>query len=62
MNHYMNFDPYLIRQRNQEALREVHALRLQERLRKGRCPRGLWFVALTRRGVEPLLRGVGLVS
>jgi hypothetical protein len=60
MNH-MNFDPYLTRQRNQEMLREVRSLRLEERLRKERGPRGLWFVALTRRGAEPLLRRVGLV-
>ena len=62
MNHYMDFDPYLTRQRNQEMLREVRSLRLEEQLRKGRGSRGLWFVALTRRGVEPLLRGIGLVS
>jgi hypothetical protein len=61
MNH-LDFDPYLIRQRNQEIVRGVHSLRLQERLREDRGPRGSRFVALTRRGVEPLLRRTGLVS
>ena len=29
MNHYMDFDPYVIRERNQQVHREVYALRLE---------------------------------
>ena len=61
MNH-MDFDPYLIRQRNQEMQREVGSLRLQERLREDRGPYASRVVALSLRGVVPLLRRVGLVS
>ena len=61
MNH-MDFDPYLIRQRNEQKLREVHSLHLKERLREDRGPHGSRYVALAQRGVVPLLRRVGLVS
>ena len=30
---YMDFDPYLVHQRNEEILREVQSLRLEEQLR-----------------------------
>jgi hypothetical protein len=36
MNHYMDFDPHLIRERNVGLLREVSTLRLEKRLRKER--------------------------
>lgn len=36
MYHYMEFDPYLIRERNRQIFREVQALRLEERLRENR--------------------------
>ncbi len=36
MNHYMDLDPYVIRERNQRMLREVNSLYLEERLRKPR--------------------------
>ena len=58
MNHYMDFDPYVIRERNQQKHREVHALRLEERLREERGSSGSRLVALARRGVRPLLREV----
>jgi hypothetical protein len=60
---YMSFDPYLmIRQRNEEMLQEVRALRLGDQLRTDRDPRGWWLVDRARRGMLPLLRRVGLVQ
>jgi hypothetical protein len=60
---YMDFDPYpMIRQRNEEMLREVHSLRLGERLRKNRDPRGSRLVALVQGGAQPLLRSAGLTK
>jgi hypothetical protein len=57
---YMDFDPNLIRQRNEQMLREVHSLRLEERLRANHEPRSLQLIALVQSGVQPLLRTVGL--
>jgi hypothetical protein len=58
---YMDFDPYLlIRQRNDETLREVHSLRLEERLRANGAARGLRLGALVQRGAQLLLRRAGL--
>jgi hypothetical protein len=34
MNHYIDFNPYLIREHNQQIHTEVNSLRLQEQLRK----------------------------
>ncbi len=59
---YLNLDPHLTRQRNEEMLREVQTLRLEERLRANRWSRSgrsdtnnsTWRSALS------LLRGVGL--
>jgi hypothetical protein len=62
MNHYMEFDPYLIRERNQQVQREVHALRLEEQLREEHGSSGMRFVALAKRGVRPLLRAVHLAG
>ena len=36
MNPYMDFDPHLIRERNEGLLREVSTLRLEEHLRENR--------------------------
>ena len=58
MNHYMDFDPYVIRERNQQVHREVHALRLEEQLREERGSSASRFVALAKRGLRPLLREV----
>ncbi len=55
MNHYIDFDPYVIRERNAQMHREVSSLRLAERLREDRPSSGLRFVALAKRGVLPLL-------
>ena len=56
----MDFDPYLIRERNEQMLHEVHSLRLGERLRENCAPRGSRLVALVQRGAQPLLRRAGL--
>ena len=62
MNHYMDFDPFVIRERNQQVHREVHALRLEERLRDERRSSGLRIVAFAKRGVMPLLRAAHLAG
>ncbi len=35
---YMDFDPYLIRQHNEQIFEEVHSRRLAEQLRENRKP------------------------
>jgi hypothetical protein len=62
MNHYMDFDPYFIRERNEQMLREVNSLRLEERLRKDRGSSGSRLSALAKRGVMPLLRAARLAG
>ena len=49
---YMDFDPYpMIRQRNEEVLREVQSLRRRVRLRANARLRGSRLVALVHSGV-----------
>ena len=55
---YMDFEPHLIRERNEQVQREVDWLRLEERLREDSGSSGSRFVALAKRGVRPLLREV----
>ena len=62
MNHYMDFDPYVIRERNEQMRKEVNSLRLEVRLRETRGSSGALFVALARRGVMPLLRAARLAG
>ena len=62
MNHYMDFDPYLIRERNQQVQRDMHALRLEEQLWEERGSSGSRFVTLAKRGVMPLLRAAHLAG
>ena len=62
MNHYMDFDPHLIRERNEQALREVNSLRLEERLREARGPSGTRLAVLVRKGVMPLLHAARLAG
>src|SRR5215211_8473848 len=50
MSHYMDFDPYLIRERNEQIRDEVNSLRLKKQLRKRHNPRGLHIAALSERG------------
>jgi hypothetical protein len=46
MNHYTDFDPYLIRERNEQIRREVKALQLGKQLRKRHNLHGLRMTAL----------------
>ena len=59
---YMDFQPHVIRERNEQMQREVDSLRLQERLREARESSGSRFVALARTGVMPLLRAARLAG
>jgi hypothetical protein len=59
---YMDFDPYAIGERNEQVQREIHALRLEERLPEGRGSSGSQVAALARTGVRPLLCGVAMVT
>ena len=62
MNNLMDFDPYVIRECNQQMLREVNSLRLEERLRNNGGSSGSRFFALVHRSFMPLLRRVRLVG
>ena len=62
MNYYMDFDPYTIRERNQQVLGEINSLRLEERLRDNAGSSGSRFFALVHRSFMPLLRRVRLVG
>jgi hypothetical protein len=46
MSHYMNFDPYLIRERNEQIRDEVNSLRLEKQLRKRHKLHGLQIAVL----------------
>ena len=46
MSHYMEFDPYLIMERNEQIREEVHLLRLKKQLRKSHYLHGLLIAAL----------------
>ena len=48
MNH-MDFDPQVIRERNGQMRSEIESLRLEERLRKERDPRGSRLGVLVKR-------------
>ncbi len=47
---YMDFQPDVIRERNEQMRSEIESLRLKERLRKERDPRGSRLGVLVRRG------------
>ena len=46
MGHYMSFDPYLIRERNEQIRDEVNSLRLKKQLRKRHNLHGFRIAAL----------------
>jgi hypothetical protein len=46
MSHYTDFDPYLIRERNEQMREEVNSLRLKKHLRKWHNLHGLRIAAL----------------
>ena len=62
MNHYMDFDPYVIREHNQQVHKEVNSLRLEKQVRQDGGSSGMRFVALAKRGVMPLLRAAHLAG
>jgi hypothetical protein len=64
MYHHMEFDPYLIGERNQQLLREVQALRLEKRLRKNHkvCGSQLIGFAFRLKSALHLFRKVGLAG
>lgn len=47
---YMDVQPHVIRERNEQMRSEIESLRLEERLRKERDPRGSRMGVLVRRG------------
>ena len=61
MNHYMDFDPYFIRERSEQTRREVPSLRLGEQLRKNHKPYG-WRLASTTTSVWRRDLGARLVA
>lgn len=61
MHHYVDFDPYFIRERNDQTRREVHFQRLGERLRKNRKPHG-WRPASNTASVSRRDLGARLVA
>ena len=62
MNHFMDFDPYLIRERNQQIRDEVNSLYLEEQLRKEPNAR-LWRVSVfIKRGRRLLIGGARLAG
>jgi hypothetical protein len=63
MNHYMGFDPHLIRERNERIRHEVETLRLEKRLRQNGEPRpGARLASLVSKSTLPLLRRAGLAG
>jgi hypothetical protein len=55
---YLDFDPYLIHQRNEEMRREVRSLRLENRLRGNAGPGGSRLIGLIKSSAL-LLREMG---
>jgi len=62
MSYLAGLDPYVDRERNEGIRREVQTLRLEKRLGEHRGKSGSRFVALTKRGVMPLLRAAHLAG
>ncbi len=58
---YMDFDPYLIRQSNEQMARKIDLLRLEQRLRGNVEMGDSRHVPLPSKGTLSLLRRVGLV-
>ena len=59
---YMDFDPYVIGERNRQIRSDVDWLRLEKRLRQDRPSSGRRFFALARRGAMPLVRAAHLLA
>jgi hypothetical protein len=59
---YADFNPYMIRERNEGLRREMSTLRLEKWLWENHEPKSSRLVALARRCALPTLRKVGLVA
>jgi hypothetical protein len=59
---YVDFNPYLIRERNEGLRHEVNTLRLQKRLRENCQPPSSRLVTFAQRCALPMLRKVGLAA
>jgi hypothetical protein len=59
---YMDFNPYMIRERNEGLRREVSTVRLQKRLRENPQPPSSLLLTFVQRSALPMLRKVGLAS
>jgi hypothetical protein len=57
---YMGFDPYLIRERNQQTLGEMRAIRCEERLREKGGGRTSRFATLAQKAIRTLFCRAGL--
>ena len=55
---YLDFDPYLVHQRNEEMIREAHLLRLEKQLQANTGPRGSRLIGLIKSSAL-LLRETG---
>jgi hypothetical protein len=62
MNYFMDFDPYLIRERNQQIRDEVNSLYREERLRKERNSPLSQVSILVKRGRRLLIGGARLAG
>ena len=62
MNYYPDFDPHLIRERNEGLFREVSTLRLEKRLRKERNARLSRVSVLVKQGRGLLIGGARLAG
>ncbi len=62
MNHFMDFDPYLIMERNQQIRDEVNSLYREERLRKERNKPLSQVSILVKRGRRLLIGGARLAG
>jgi hypothetical protein len=61
MHHYVDFDPYFIRERNEQTRMKVNLLRLGEQLRKNRKLHG-WLLAGTTTSVSRCDLGAKLAT
>jgi hypothetical protein len=62
MSYFMDFDPYLIRERNQQIRDEVNSLYREERLRKERNSPLSQVSILVKRGRRLLIGGARLAG
>ena len=56
----MDFDPHSIRERNQQTLKAVRAIRCKQRLRENGEGHAARFATVAKVAMRPMLRKVGL--